>query len=274
MPTFSFSRFAYFDTNIISEVAKDGLFWDKLFSLFEDKDLTLALSTGQISELADARFLHQKLVGLLLSVPSAFIKVADEILKEEIEAHPNFRDKDLLMLPINQMLFQDGEVEKLFDFFSSAPLSSARKQQVILSKEFQTRIPKLKGNFPPSKSGKYTKDQADSFANSIVIQTLHNEHRNFLIKYKNRIEDLHLECFLSIRVHAYVLFYKYYLGNREPKIPNDFGDFGHLPYLPYCKLAIMERDLCSILNQIKRNHKILDDTLIKNIDFLRNMGLS
>ena len=38
--------------------------------------------------------------------------------------------------------------------------------------------------------------------------------------------------------------------------------------IPYCELAIMERDLCDTLRQIKRNHTVLDSTEIRNIDFL------
>lgn len=30
----------------------------------------------------------------------------------------------------------------------------------------------------------------------------------------------------------------------------------------------MERDLCNVLNQIKKNEDVLDHTVIKNIDFI------
>lgn len=62
-------------------------------------------------------------------------------------------------------------------------------------------------------------------------------------------------------------FYKYYLAGQEPKA-SDFGDMFHLYDIPYCKLAIMERNMCDILNQIKKNHKVLDGVAVMNKDFL------
>jgi len=76
--------------------------------------------------------------------------------------------------------------------------------------------------------------------------------------------------FRSVRLFALVNFYKYYLGRREPSRLSDFGDFGHLGFLPYCDLAVMERDLCEVLNQIKQHHDVLDSTEVRNIDFLRD----
>jgi hypothetical protein len=64
-----------------------------------------------------------------------------------------------------------------------------------------------------------------------------------------------------------VIFYKYYLGQREPKKLSDFGDLAHLFVLPYCELAVMERDLCNVLNQIKRNQDTLKTTIVRDVNF-------
>ena len=272
IPDFSYSRFVYFDTCIISEIVKNRSLWGNLFEYLINNDLTLGLSTGQISELADAKNLHQELVSFLFGVPSALLKVPEDIVNEEVLAHPKFRNENLAMKLINSMLFEKDGIDNLLNFFASEKLSEARKQQKKMSLGCSQRIINLKTNFPPSKTGKYTKEQADLFVDLIVIQWLSTNHLDFLNRYKDRSEDLHLKCFSSIRMYAYVLFYKYYLGNRTPKKLSDFGDFGHLPFFPYCDLVVMERDLCNILNQIKRNSTILVKTTIKNIDFLDELS--
>jgi hypothetical protein len=268
MTSFTFSRIAYFDTNIISEIAKNQFLRTKLYDFLKEQDLALGLSTGQISELADARDLHPALVALFFSVPTAILKTWDMIIAEEVDAHPVRRTQSTINYLVNAMLLEDDGIEKLYKFLSSKRLAEARMQQLRHARMMRTRLSQLKSNFPPSNSGKYTQKQSDKFADIQVMQWLVVDHLRFLKAMQANINDFHPEVFLSIRLYAHVLFYKYYLGNREPRKLSDFGDLGHLFYIPYCELAVMERDLCNVLDQIKRNHVILEKTVLKNIDFL------
>lgn len=102
------------------------------------------------------------------------------------------------------------------------------------------------------------------------MQWLAGTHRDFLAGFQDNIENFHPEIFLSIRLYAHVIFYKYYLGQREPKKLSDFGDLAHLFPIPYCELAIMERDLCNVLNQIKPHQDTLNLTTVSDIDFFKN----
>jgi hypothetical protein len=233
-----------------------------------EHDLALGLGTGQVAELADARRLHPQLVALIFSVPTGLLKPWDTIIAEEVAAHPRKRTEALLMYPANAILAEDDGIGKLYDFFSSEQLARARRLQRGHAKQMQPRHQQLKKNFPPARSGKYVREQVDEFVYAQVLQWLVKDHRGFLKSMQADISQFHPEVFLSIRLYAHVLFYKYYLGNREPKKLSDFGDLGHLFYIPYCELVVMERDLCNILGQIKRNHDVLEDTVVKNIDFL------
>jgi hypothetical protein len=268
MTPFTFSRFAYFDTNIISEIAKNQLLRSKLYEFLKEQDLTLGISTGQVVELADAKDIHPLLVALFFSVPSAILKTWDMIIAEEVDAHPERRTQPLIMYPVNAMLQENDGFENLYKFLSSERLAKARTQQLQHAQQMRARLSQLKANFPPSKSGKYILKQSDEFADYQVMQWLVEDHRGFLEEMQADILAFHPDVFLSIRLYAHVIFYKYYLGNREPRKLSDFGDLGHLFYIPYCELAVMERDLCNVLGQIKRNHTILENTIIKNIDFL------
>lgn len=268
MPPFTFSQFAYFDTNIISEITKRRPLWDRLYTFLEEHDLTLGLSTAQVAELAEARRLHPSLVALFLNVPTAVLKTWDVIIAEEVAAHPRRRTQSLLSYPVNAMLLEANGLERLSAFLSSKRLVKARREQLLHAQQMAARHAQLKGNFPPSESGRYVRKQSDEFADIQVMQWLVENHRKFLETMQVDISLFHPEMFLSIRLYAHVLFYKYYLGNREPRKLSDFGDLGHLFYIPYCELAVMERDLCNVLNQIKRNHAILENTAVRDIDFL------
>ena len=272
MAEFNFSEFSYFDTNIISEIAKNPSIWKNLYSFLKENNLTLGVGSAQVAELADANKLHKSLVRLFFSVPSAFLINYDEIIKEEIEAHPRIRTKNLLMRPINSMLLEENGFDKLLNFLKSDNLKIERKNQLQNAKSMHSRFIELKNNYKPLKLGKYAKEQANEFADFQVIQWLNKIDRNFLLSFQTNISELHLEIFLSIRMYAYVLFYKYYLGNREPKRMSDFGDLFHLFHIPYCKLIVTERDLCNILNQIKKNESILENSEILNIDFLKKLN--
>jgi hypothetical protein len=270
MVKYTFSNFAYFDTNILSQLAKNDDIRPGCFRYLEENDLTIGLGGGQVSELSDAEGLHEKLFVLLISTPTGIIKNPDEILSEEVRAHPKQRTDTLLMYPLNAILLEDNGPQSFVDFLSSDKLKSARRDQLQHAKRMPNRLNNLKRNFPPSKSGKYTREQADNFAHYQVIQWLSFDHKDFLEQFIKQPEKMHHNVFLSVRLYGYVIFYKYYLGQREPKKLSDFGDLFHIFPLPYCEVVVMERDLCNILNQIKKNHNILNSTIIHNIDFLKN----
>lgn len=272
MTEYSFSRFIYLDTNIVSHFSKDESLWPRLFDFLKDNDLTVGIGAGQVAELSDARRLHTDLARFMVSVPTGIIKNWDEIIAEEVQAHPKRRTDSLLMYPLNAILLEENGFEKLVQFLSSKPLAEARDDQLRHAGRMARRHSKLKKNFPPKPSGSYTRRQADEFSEAQVLQWLAQIHRGFLKQFQDDIERLILDVFLSIRLFGYVIFYKYYLGQREPKKLSDFGDLFHLFAIPYCEIAVMERDLCHTLNQIKRNHAILESTDIHDIDFLQKLS--
>jgi hypothetical protein len=38
--------------------------------------------------------------------------------------------------------------------------------------------------------------------------------------------------------------------------------------MPYCKLVVVERNMCEVLRQVKRKHRVLDGVVLKNLKFL------
>ncbi len=259
----SYLRFAHADTNILSELAKDKNLWRPLQDFLHSNDICLAISGAQAGELSEARQLHVRLNLLLTSVPSALIKTADQVLDAEVGSHPTMWTGNIFVYPINAMF----GTSKLLDFLGSNDLLEARKSQRTTANLWMERLRDLKPNFPPAEHGKYTRHQADLFVWSLIVQELKISHPQFTLGFLDKVQKLQVRTFQSLQVMGYAIFYKYYLGGRTPK-PSDFGDMFHLYDIPYCRLAILERDLCQVLNQVKKNHKVLQRTTILNKDFL------
>ena len=257
MTEFTFSQFVYLDTNIISHFVKNEELWSSFFAYLKGSGLTLGIGGGQISELSDAKSLLTNLARFLISVPTGLIKNWDEIISEEVASHPSMRTGSLLMYPLNAILLEDDGIENLIRFLNSKSLADARRDQLKLAKSMKKQHANLKRNFPPVKSGKYDKSQADEFAQAMVLQWLAFDHRPFLKQMQQDISAFDEGVFKSIRLYAFIIFYKYYLGQREPNKLSDFGDLFHLFSIPYCDIVVMERDLANVLNQIKSNQDIL-----------------
>jgi hypothetical protein len=155
----------------------------------------------------------------------------------------------------------------LEQFLSSDGLREARRGQLASASQLAARHADLKSNFPPSPDGSYTRAQAPVFAWTQTIQWLAENHRAFLQQFQANVSEFNDRTFRSVRLFALVIFYKYYLGRRDPRRTSDFGDLGHLFAIPYCTVAIMERDLANVLRQIKRHDNVLQSTTIYDIGF-------
>ena len=160
---------------------------------------------------------------------------------------------------------------KLWDFLSSHGLGQARQGQREAASQLPARLALLKSNFPPAANGKYTKDQAPLFAFALTIQWLSARHRGFLQQHAADVTQFRDTVFKSVRVYAYLMYYKYYLGGRTPE-PSDFGDLSHLYALPYCPIVVVERDMANVLRQIQRHDDVLASTEVQDIDFLKGFG--
>lgn len=262
----TYTRFVHLDTNIVSTFAKNTALWTPLSDFLFDNDLCLAVGEGQVVELNSDNRLHAPFVDLVTSVPSAFIKAHDVILTEEVNSYPEKRTGSLLSSPITTLANKTNFIK----FLSSPALTKARADQRNTSQLWARLIEDLKANFESKQDGKYTREQAENFAQVLTLQQLVGIHNEFLQQFMGKAESIKYEVFLSAQIISYVIFYKYYLAGNLPKPPNDFGDAFHLHALPYCKLAIMERGMCEVLTQVKRGTHVLNGVTVKNIDFLKD----
>ncbi|MCH7497097.1 MAG: hypothetical protein IH971_04510, partial [Candidatus Marinimicrobia bacterium] len=196
-------RFVYFDTGIISHIAKAKVLWPRLRRFLEETDLILGICEAQLLELHYAKGLHERIAELISTVPSGMMKRRDTILSEEVDAYPHIRQESLSHLPylLDAIPGTTRGADLIRKFLSEdTVLAETRKQQIADAEEMKTRLPSLKKNFAPSSNGKYTVSHASEFIFDLTVQWLLPDHRDFLLRFKDDAQSLQSEVFLSVQL--------------------------------------------------------------------------
>lgn len=261
----SYSGCVYFDTNIISITVEHPEWYRPLFNFLFENNFYIAFSDALLVELSQATRKHDEFNTFFAVLPSAKIKSFEAAIEEEVKSYPKMHTDTLLIWPTN--------LEFGMQTITSWPISKikeARRKQLLYAKNMKQYLESVKSNFSPSSQGKYNIEQAEIFAWMVTAQWLEGSHPDFMKKLNDNRRLLQAEAFPSIRLFAYYVYYKYYLDNRQPKTLSDFGDLFHMFYFPYCRLIVLERDMCNLLNKIKSHCKMLDGVEVKNVDFFSN----
>jgi len=268
-------NYLYFDTNILSELAKNENWWDSLKLFVTDANLTLAVSGAQLAELSDAVNLHESITNLFWHVPTKAVLTWDEILYRRLDEGNLYDPIEIGIFPY--LLRNTKDVNPKEQFRTVLPdqkMKEARDIQLSDAKKMRSQIFNNKGNFSPNSQGKYTPTQASEFSRRLTIQFCQNS-KHLPTKVRDELVHLYkqegnkIDHFQAIEVYSHFIFYKYYIACHSGKNLSDFGDLFHVFYLPFVSLAILERGMTEILNQIKRNHSLLDNVQIENIDYFR-----
>jgi len=268
-------KYLYLDTNILSELAKNKNWWDSLKSFITDANLTLAVSGAQLAELSDAIHLHERITNLFWYVPTKAILTWDEILYKRLDERNLYDPIEIGIFPYLLRNMKDVNPKEKFRIgLSSQKMKEARDIQLSDAKKMRAQILKYKTNISPNSHGKYIRKQAPEFARRLTIQFCQNS-KDLSQKARVELVDLYhqagnkIDHFQAIEVFAYFIFYKYYIAGHSGRKLSDFGDLFHVFYLPFVSLGVLEKGMTEILNQIKRNHFLLDNVRIENINFFR-----
>lgn len=267
----STSPIIYLDTNVHSALVKEHALRSRLTKLVLELDgAGVGLSDANILELQAADRVHSELVELLRFYPTTLLKPSSVLLDEEVNAYPHDRTG-----PIHTaVLFDPGADVDRHPLLAAlrgphvAMGASELRRQAAATPE---RHAALKDNFPPARSGMYERQQAHEFADRIVLQWLAGSHLGFT---RRIVEASAFEAsrFRSIRMYAYLLFWRFYLGRRTPNDKSDLGDLAHARYYPYCRAVVVESDAADTLRQIQRHTNLLDGVEIMSLRDLRRYG--
>jgi len=259
----SFSECVYLDTNVLSLALEHSEWYRPFFNFLFRNHLYIAFSNPLLLELSKVERKHADLDTFFAILPWAEVKSFETVIEEEVKSYPEKRTEPLLVCPLN-LEFGENTISQLL---ISEETEEARRKQLLYAKAMKRQFDLVKSNFPPSEVGWYTREQARTFAWMITMQWLTLSHPAFMKKLNDRGVVLKAEAFPSIQLYAYYVYHKYYLGNKKPKELSELKDLFHLFYFPYCKLLILERDICDVLNEIKYRCKVLSDVEVRNIDF-------
>jgi hypothetical protein len=256
----------YFDKNIISMIIEQPELYRPLFNFLFENHFCIAISDALLIELSQETRKQADFNTFFTILPSAKIKSFETIIEEEVKSYPKMRIDTLLLRPT----ISDLGKETITSLLISDNIKEAQRLQLLHAKEMKQHLESVKSNFPPSNQGKYNREQAEVFTWMLTVQWLKGNHSDFMKKLNDNRRLLKAEVFPSIQLFAYYVYYKYYLNNRQPRTLSDFGNLFRLFYFPYCKLIILERDMCSILNQIKSHCRVLDGVEVSDADFFSN----
>ena len=259
----SFSECVYLDTNILRLAAEHLEWYRPFFNFLFRNHLHIAFSDSLRLELSQPARKHADFDTFFVILPWGKAKSFETVIEEEVKSYPKKRTEPLLVYPLNSK-FDEQAISKLLPF---KEIEEARRKQVLYAKHMKKQLDLVKSNFPPSAVGWYTREQARTFAWMITMQWLTASHPAFMKKLNDKGVVLKAEAFPSIQLYAYYVYYRCYLDNRKPKGLSEFKDLFRLFYFPYCKLLILERDMCEILNKIKSHCKVLSDVEVRNINF-------
>lgn len=243
----------------------------KLSSYLNKNSLKIAISGVQLIELHAADKLHDQIAQFFIEQDVDLLYKADRLLEMETEAHPSFVTSRITSGSFSTYQSQDADpLAALSKLLGASELGRERDEMLGYAEQAPDYLRDRKENFPPNEDGKYGKNQANLYAEGVMAFQLANRAPDFMLRFKDRFSELNTQVFLSLRTPPLVSFYKYYLGDRKPKL-SDLADLTHLTYAPYCSIYVTERDLCNVLRQVKRGSNLFEGTQIENIDWLNTL---
>lgn len=263
---FSHSGCVYLDTSMLCGIIEHPEWYRPLFNFLFNDRLYIALSDSLLVELSQVKRERSEINNLFTLLPSAKIKDFEAVIDEEVESYPKKRTEPLLSHPLSL------EVDKqtIDKWLISDEVREAQERQLFFTKKMRQQLDSVKSHLPKLKENKYAIEQSKLFSWLVTVQWLTASHPTFMKELNNNAHVLNVEAFPSIQLYSLYIYYKYYLGNREPKEISEFGGLFHLFHFPYCKLIIVEREMHNFLNKIKNNCKLLQDTEVRSFDFFKN----
>lgn len=265
----------YLDTNAWVNLCrrKPGVSRQRVTDELLSRELCLGIGQQTIAEMSDWPGLHEEFTRLISLWPTAIIKTNDDITAEEIAGYPR---KGKVTLPSAAVGFGVPEVVEehpVFRGLRCADAEEGRERQKQDARKMATRLDELRDNFGRGGDGKFSLDRAGEFADLLVFQKLCSRDLKFVKKQAgDGTRVLDTSPFLTLRLFALVVYFKYYNRNRRPK-HSDLGDLEHLWPVPYSDTVVLEKDQADLLERIRRRHPdLLSEVRILTLDALREQA--
>ena len=246
------------DTNALTSFIQNPIKWiEYLKSCFPVKNIVVCYSIFSVCELWYRQEIFEKYFDIFSWYPSLVLDGHESILKKEVFNYANSQLIDpILISPLG--IKEDGcsQKELLIKLFTNKEFIERthywKKQESLVLNS----IIGMKKNYKP-KNGSYSKKEIEFFNYVVSLEQIGLRAKEFAkSKLKNK-EVINVNKFPSVKMTAYMVFYKFYPDNRNPD-NSDVFDFIITSICPYIDCIITEGNVCNIINKIKRNHKLLN----------------
>lgn len=254
----------YLDTCVWRSLPRIGDKISKFFDFFTTDNRIPVLSPYNLFELSRSKKIIAGRDSVFFNLRNRIYlpSLYDQVIEAEIKSYPQVWK--MCWLPLS-ILVDENNPNILEKLANDSRFIKTRNEFDQFGVDRFMSLEQLKVNFPPSNGSEYIIDDADSFVWQTTVEYLGRHFYQFLLAFKNDIKKFNINSLLSLRIRAFLVFYKYYLHGQSP-VNSDFLDFAHTSYAPYCNVFVTEGNLCNVLNRIKRNESILMNTRILHID--------
>ncbi len=264
----NFYKLALIDTCIISEFIKQrGEAFSRKLILRFCEDFIPSFSIQTFKELRLAPNIYHEFFSIFKSFPSLVLKDHEQICQEEFKNYgeQNQLNPGLTNLFNNPFAKEDLDIEKAIEVLYTPELQ--RKFENDKSSILDGVLSSRK-NFQ-AKNKKYTKREIDEFVETTVITQLILRNREWVQNKLDKKENIEIDRFPSLKVMAYIIFYKFYLSDRKAHL-SDVPDIIMSSLYPYIDVLLIEKSQAEMIRQIQRRHSFCPQLEVFTMKDLRD----
>ncbi|MBN2285185.1 MAG: hypothetical protein JXI43_01960 [Tissierellales bacterium] len=239
------------DTCVVSELLKRrGSKPAHIIEMIYDGSIP-CFSTYTLKELKNAQDLYDDFFNTFGALPSFAIMDHHQILEEEIKAYNSSNEFNIIITAIFDNPFSNNNlnVKAMTDSFLTKNYMKKFEED---KNQILDGILSLKQNYPP-KNKKYTIKEIDEFVNIVAFEQLCLQCRDWVKPIVDSGTEVNMDQFNSLKMMAYVVFYKFYIDNRTPRL-SDIPDFIISSSYPYLDQIIIEKNQAEMIRQIQKRH--------------------
>lgn len=264
------TKLIYCDTNIIRLLAGNSDWQRRLRNYQQVENLRLAISLVQVLEIQKVLESHVPVVNLLIEFDAVILKWWPRILQDEISRYPNTSPIDPVFLELRKELPTHQQDTTRYATWLFGADSEFVWRVVEETKGQDTQVL----DWLPSTKPLQDLNDLDFGLHNFgrIVQQLKRANPDFMRRFVGRHSELDVTRFSGLLTREAYVYYRYILDGRQ-SVPSDIGDIHQAFYVPYCHTVITERSLSGYLNRLARIRGIANKTVVRTVDFFRDLPL-
>ena len=248
------------DTNVVSEMMKrPNPLMRHFFERMPPSEYIPCFSLFTILELRERDDVYQRFLEMFSKFPCCILKNLDLLFKDELAAYPDPSEVSPILIASPGGLVPKNKnlAEILNQAFGTPDIQANADRWNAGKNEIVEGIVSLVKNYPP-KSEKYTTKEIKGFVEIAGFQQIAMRAFDFAQKIVQQGQAVSVDAFRSIKMTAFIVFYKFYPDKRRP-IDSDAFDIIIASVLPYVDTVITEKHQAEIFRKIQKLDKLIEN---------------